>query len=79
MRGSHSRWDGAARRLLPRSRREVAEQLFPSSSAEQSVQRLRRWIRADASLRRDLEAAGYRPRQHTLGPRSLRVLQRYFS
>ncbi len=61
------------------TKRELAMYYFPDSTPDASVARLRRWIAADAELRKELLAQGYRPFVRAITPRQLRVFRKYLS
>lgn len=60
------------------TRREVAMRCFDDSpNPIVAVARLKRWLRADPQLLRELEASGYRPRVRFFTPRQVRILRKY--
>lgn len=61
-----------------RTRQEVATMLFPTERIATAVARLRRWIDSDATLRDELERAGYQKGAHWFTPKIIRILKRYF-
>ena len=61
-----------------RTRQEVATMLFPTERIATAVARLRRWIDSDATLRGELERAGYQKGAHWFTPKIIRILKRYF-
>ena len=58
-------------------RRDVARQCFPDSTSAVAVARLRRWMRGDPKMWRELQRAGYRPYSQRFTPREINVLRRY--
>lgn len=59
------------------TRQEVAMRCFDTTTPEVAVARLRRWIRDDLHLRKELLAAGYCPYTHHFSPRVVEVIYKY--
>lgn len=58
-------------------RAALAVEYFPGTRPRMAVQRLRRWIDSDPTLRRELLRVGYRRRTRRLPARQVRVFRKY--
>lgn len=53
---------------------QLALLYFPHAETHVATNRLTRWINLNQSLREELEAAGYRPRQRRLTAAQVRII-----
>lgn len=58
-------------------KQELAQLYLPHCSGANARRKLQAWIDGDAEFKATLQAAGYRPGQHLLTPKQVKIIVEY--